>query len=425
MLSNLYVYFWRWATWKVFDAHAGQPSGIVAFVTTSGYTTGPGFAGMREYLRRTADEGWIIDLSPEGHQPDVSTRVFPGVQQPLCIGVFARYGEGDRETPARIHHLSVSGRRAEKFTQLGEVTLDETAWNDCATGWQDRLQPVGGDDWLGYPLVGDLMPWQAPGVKPNRTWVYDPSPGVLRARWERLIKASRADKAKLFKESDGRKLDSIVQPIIGFVHHDGVILDEAGQCPLPVRVAYRSFDRQWVIPDTRVQERPRPELWQVAGDSQVFVVEQHAQPLGAGPGLVFTAFVPDMDHFKGSAGGRVLPLYRDRAAGAANLAPGLLRLLTERLGRPVISADLLSYVAAVTAHNGYTVRFAEELRTPGVRVPLTADPELEPDQADLLDRICAGPLINVTDLEQTRVFPVAPAVRKPPTADSRDAPTLL
>ncbi|WP_326821605.1 type ISP restriction/modification enzyme [Streptosporangium sp. NBC_01756] len=564
VLSNLYVYFWRWATWKVFDAHPGQPAGIVAFVTTSGYTTGPGFAGMREYLRRTADEGWIIDLSPEGHQPDVSTRVFPGVQQPLCIGIFARYGEGNREAPARIHHLSVSGRRTEKFTQLGEVTLDETAWIDCATGWQDRLQPVGGDAWLGYPLVGDLMPWQAPGVKPNRTWVYDPSPGVLRTRWERLIKAPRDDKANLFKESDARKLDSVVQPITGFVHHDGVIQDEAGQCPPPVRVAYRSFDRQWVIPDTRVQERPRPELWQVAGDSQVFAVEQHAHPIETGPGLVFTAFVPDMHHFNGR-GGRVLPLYRDRAAGAANLAPGLLRLLTERLGQSVTAADLLAYLAAATAHSGYTVRFAEELHTPGVRVPLTADPELwaqavqlgkrvlwlhtygerfvdatdgrpagppkppaaqrakaqvaipgtvddmpdditydpatatlhvgagqispvrpevwayevsgmkvikkwfgyrkknpagrksspldyvntekwtaefttellellhvltfcvelEPDQADLLDRICDGPLITVTDLEQGRVFPIAPAVRKPPTADSQDAPTLL
>ena len=69
VLSDSYVYFWRWATWKVFDAHPEQPSGIVAFITPSSYTTGQGYAGMREYLRRTADEGWIIDLSPEGHRP--------------------------------------------------------------------------------------------------------------------------------------------------------------------------------------------------------------------------------------------------------------------------------------------------------------------------------------------------------------------
>jgi hypothetical protein len=61
VLSNLYVYFWRWATWKVFDAHPDASTGVVAFITTSAFTSGPGFAGMREYLRRTADEGWIID----------------------------------------------------------------------------------------------------------------------------------------------------------------------------------------------------------------------------------------------------------------------------------------------------------------------------------------------------------------------------
>ncbi|WP_353388548.1 N-6 DNA methylase [Thermobispora bispora] len=144
VLANLYVYFWRWATWKVFDAHPEHPSGIVAFITTSGYTTGPGFAGMREYLRRTADEGWIIDLSPEGHRPDVPTRVFPGVQHPLCIGIFARYGAGNRQAPARIHHVSIAGLRAEKFARLAELTVDGPEWADCPTGWHDRLQPCGG-----------------------------------------------------------------------------------------------------------------------------------------------------------------------------------------------------------------------------------------------------------------------------------------
>ncbi|MDB4872612.1 MAG: hypothetical protein JWL97_3616, partial [Gemmatimonadales bacterium] len=363
VLSNLYVYFWRWATWKVFDAHPDHPAGIVAFITTSGYTTGPGFAGMREYFRRTADEGWIINLSPEGHQPEVNTRVFPGVQQSLCIGVFARYGKSNREVPARIHHMSLSGHRTQKFARLGEVTLDDAEWTECATGWQDRLQPPGGDDWLGYPLLGDLMPWHAPGVKPNRTWVYGPTPDVLRARWDRLIKASHDDKAKLFKESDARKIDSVMQPILGLVQHEGAIRDETGTCPEPVRVAYRSFDRQWVIPDTRVHHRPSPDLWRVMSDSQVFVTEQHAQPLGAGPGLVFAAFVPDMHHFNGR-GGRVLPLHRDRTGLAANLAPGLTRQLSERLGCTATATEVLAYIAAVTAHSGYTLRFRDELQTP-------------------------------------------------------------
>lgn len=42
----------------------------------------------------------------------------------------------------------------------------------------------------------------------------------------------------------------------------------------------------------------------------------------------------------------------------------------------VTAADLLACVAAVDAHPGYTPRFADELTTPGIRLPLTADPAL-------------------------------------------------
>lgn len=127
VLKNLYVYFWRWATWKVFDANRDLPngdSGVVCFITTSGYIRGPGFKGMREYLRREASEGWIIDVTPEGQRPDVPTRVFPGVQQPLAIGIFVRRHEEDAAKPADIRYTAVHGRQADKFAALAELNLD-------------------------------------------------------------------------------------------------------------------------------------------------------------------------------------------------------------------------------------------------------------------------------------------------------------
>ena len=58
-LSNLYVYFWRWATWKVFGSgqyaatgDADKDGGIVCFITVAGFLNGPGFQKMRDYLRR-------------------------------------------------------------------------------------------------------------------------------------------------------------------------------------------------------------------------------------------------------------------------------------------------------------------------------------------------------------------------------------
>jgi hypothetical protein len=79
-----------WATWKVFDHGPGSKSGIVCFITVAGFLNGPGFQKMRDYLRRTCDDIWVIDCSPEGHQPEVAPRIFQGVQQPVCIVIASR-----------------------------------------------------------------------------------------------------------------------------------------------------------------------------------------------------------------------------------------------------------------------------------------------------------------------------------------------
>ena len=54
--KNLYIYFWRWATWKVFGSgnyaatgnHDKDEEGIVCFITVAGLLNGPGFEKMRE-----------------------------------------------------------------------------------------------------------------------------------------------------------------------------------------------------------------------------------------------------------------------------------------------------------------------------------------------------------------------------------------
>ncbi len=360
----------------MFDHHPGQPAGVVAFITTSGYTTGQGFAGMREYLRRACDEGWVIDLSPEGHQPDVATRVFPGVAQPLCIGIFARYADGDMNAPARMHYRSLAGHRDDKFAALAEIDLQDQGWQACPDGWQDRFTPQQGADWLSMPAAADLLPWQTPGVKPNRTWVYSADPATLAERWVTLVLSPLASKAALFKPSRDANLERLNPALPGQPATVVPFKNETGACPAPVPVAYRAFDRQWLIPDARLLATPRTDLWKVHGPRQVYAVEQHSQPITAGPALVFAAHPPDQDHFKGSGGGRVLPLYREHATATPNLAPGLLTLLGDRLGATVTPEDLMAYVAAVAAHGGFTKRFAAELDSPGVRVPLTASYEL-------------------------------------------------
>ena len=121
-LRNLYIYFWRWATWKVFDHDPKANTGIVCFISVAGFLNGPGFQKMRDYLRRTADAIWVIDCSPEGHQPEVNTRIFQGVQQPVCIVLVSRSAKSDPNTPATVRYHSLpEGRREEKFAALAQA----------------------------------------------------------------------------------------------------------------------------------------------------------------------------------------------------------------------------------------------------------------------------------------------------------------
>jgi hypothetical protein len=96
--------------------------------------------------------------------------------------------------------------------------------------------------------------------------------------------------------------------------------------------------------------------------------------LGTGPAATVTAHIPDRHHFRGSFSGKdVAPLWRDSSATEPNVTGGLLDLLAQELGLPVLPEDLFAYVYAVLASPGYVERFSEELTIPGPRIPLTRD----------------------------------------------------
>lgn len=370
-LHNLYIYFWRWATWKVFDAHPNASTGVVAFITTSGYLAGPGFVGMREYLRKTADEGWIIDLSPEGPRPPVNSRIFPGVQHPICIGIFVRKGIDKPDKPATVRYTSIAGKRTEKYQQLGALDPDEGPWVECPEQWRESFLPPLDTGWASFPELSDILLWSSPGVKPNRTWVRSPSEEVLRKRWQRLNRADEAEKSSLFKESRDANMDSTPESITSPGTRMPSFRNNPGNYPKIEKYGARSFDIQYVIADPRVINDPRVDLWRSHGARQLYISELHNQPIIDGPAVTFTAFVPDMHHFKGSGGGRVFPLYRDSLGKISSLNERLIAHLADNLNISLTAEDIASYIAAVAAHPAYTQRFEAFLRTSGVRVPLT------------------------------------------------------
>ncbi|MFF9867073.1 type ISP restriction/modification enzyme, partial [Streptomyces sp. NPDC013953] len=355
-------------------------------ITPSGFTTGPGGRGMRNYLRRTCDEGWIIDLSPEGHRPDVASRIFPGVAQPLAICIFVRTKDTDPERPARVHYRAVHGKRGAKYRQLKEIRLDDDGWQDTHADAIRPFRPTTETGWEDYPALDDLFRWGSPGIKANRSWVNSPSRQVLKKRWARLIHENDlAKKAELFKETRDRSLDASRDPLPGQPEHTRELAVETNLAPDLVRIAMRSFDRQWMISDSRVIDFARPALWEAMQPDQLFLNQQSSHEIETGPAIVATSLLPDTHHFNGR-GGKIMPILHPD--GTPNVHPRLLAYVAAELGIDDVTVhDLAAYTAAVAGHAGFTKRFAEELLTPGVRLPLTRDSALWHEAVQLGKRL--------------------------------------
>lgn len=389
-LRNLYIYFWRWAARKVFeelpDQQPGGGSGIVSFITAAGFLSGPGFERMRQSLRQSCHRIWVIDCSPEGHQPEVSTRIFQGVQQPICIVMATRWREtGGADKPlAQVRWRALpAGHRNDKLEALQVLRLDGPGWQDCPPDERAPFLPAAAGAWADYVPLDKLFDYNGSGVMPGRTWVIAPDTDSLTRRWKALQAAKPEDKERFFhphlvagKPGDRHVNRVVSAPLAGMPSRMTSVSDDGADVVSPIHYGFRSFDRQWIIPDNRLLNRPNPKLWQWRGTAQIFVTAFTEESPSSGPALTFTAHIPDLHHYKGSFGGRVFPLWADAQGAASNMSASVLARLQDQLAQPVTAEDLFAYIAGIAAHPGYTRRFAADLDTPGLRIPLTADPAL-------------------------------------------------
>jgi predicted helicase len=436
-LKNLYIYFWRWATWKVFGsgnyAATGFPDrdeeGIVCFITVAGFLNGPGFEKMRDDLRRTCSEIWVVDCSPEGHQPEVATRIFQGVQQSVCIVLAARKLGKSVEQPAQVHFSSLAkGRREEKFQELAKLSLDSSDWVICPSGWRDPFLPAATGEWATFPKLKEIFSYDGSGVgvMPGRTWIIAPDVESLKARWLRLIAESDVETKELLfhphlrnnQAGDKHIRKVISESLSGHEERLEAVVDDKKSAIEPIRYGFRSFDRQWIIPDARLINQPNPTLWRTYSPRQVHLTALERIAPWSGPAITFTGLIPDLDHYHGR-GGRAHPLWRDRAATQPNIRPALLTHLAKVFGLPVKAEDVLAYLAAIMAHPAFTARFATDLKRPGLHVPLTADAGLFSEAVALGSEVvwlhCYGE--RFTD-------PAASRPRQAPRLPKASAPTI-
>ncbi len=92
--------------------------------------------------------------------------------------------------------------------------------------------------------------------------------------------------------------------------------------------------------------------------------------------ISITSLVPDLDHYKGSFGGRVFALWKDSAATKTNVSTVATKAFSTAFGCEVDPVDIFAYTAGVLAHPAFTAAHRDDLIRPGLRVPMTADKKL-------------------------------------------------
>ncbi len=380
-LYNLYVYFWRWALWKVFEHETAHGPGIVSFITASSYLDGDAFCGMREHVRRQCDEVWILDLGGEGRGTRQDDNIF-AIQTPVAIAVAFRAKKAQPDRPAAVHYTRVAGPRREKLAALDTIDrLGNVKWQECSNDWQAPFRPVGQGAYFGWPLLTNLMPWQHSGVQFKRTWPIAPDEMTLEQRWHRLLSAK--DRAKAFRETGDRTINGTYRIALTRSSDSTPISKLPNNTSLPEvqRYAYRSFDRQYIIADGRLMSRPRPDLWRVHSERQVYLTTLLNAPLDRGPAATACALIPDLHHFSGRGAKDTIPLYRTADASQANITPGLLKIFGAEYKRKVTPENFLAYLYGVLAQPAFTERFEQELETRKLCVPITKD-------AALFEKVC-------------------------------------
>ena len=373
-LYNDYVYFWRWALWRLFEQQ--NCGGIVTFITASSYLAGPGFIGMREVMRRTFDELWILDLGGDNHGTRKSPNVF-NIETPVAVAVGVRGSYSAPDMPAKVHYARILGDtpQAKRDQLKGVVDLTHLAWKPCPDDWHAPFLPVGKGNFFEWAALSDLMPLALNGAQFKRHWPIGETEDVLSARWQALMGAKPAQRATLFRETKGWKITKTVGGTLPGAGEPSIYAASAlTKRPAAIKYSYRSFDRHLALYDFRLGDRLRPSLYRLHGDTQLYFTTLLMGALSNGPALVAAAAIPDLHHFRGSLGGRgVIPLYRDAAATEPNVTAGLLERLGNEYGATPSEVDLAAYLYAVLGGQSYTQRFWNELETPGPRVPLTKD----------------------------------------------------
>ena len=379
---DLYVAFYRWALWRLFEAEGAQSRGVLAFITNRNFLTGRGFGGLRKMLRERFDSIRIVDFRGDSRTArpapvERDQNVF-SIKTGVCILVAKADGGGSDE--ARVEYADVWREGA--FTRVDKLNLANAAAADAERfafrpivgTHMDRLTPTGfvGMDW---PALGCIFNFCSNGIVTYRDrFAYALTANAMRDRLVRWYALDPAEAAEEFKETRDRKAG----PAIATVFDETAIRN----------VSYRPLDIRFLYNRREFVDFPKPDLQDVWGADNValFALDDGT---GNGPAVWCHGLIPDQHAFS-NRGGWVFPLWDRRDGGTRTLLKEeFLRELEVGLGEAIGPQDVFDCALALLSASSYTTRFAWDLEDDFPHIPFPADARLFRRTAELGTRIRA------------------------------------
>ncbi len=245
-LNDDYVKFIRFAQWRI--EQTGE--GVLGFVTNHAYLDNPTFRGMRQSLRNTFDEIYILDLHGNSRKKElppsggVDENVFD-IQQGVAIGVFIKR-PGGAGTPARVFHSELWGEReggyGGKYGWLSANDIHSTNWTELTPKSPEyffvpRNETLASEYETGWKIT-DAMPVNSVGIVTARD--------RLAIKWTaEQMKEVATDFASLSVEGLGTRyaLGSVSSERIQAAQDD--IREHPPVGSYVQQVLYRPFDTRW------------------------------------------------------------------------------------------------------------------------------------------------------------------------------------
>ena len=378
---DLYVAFYRWALWRLFEAEGAQSRGILAFITNRNFLTGRGFGGLRRMLRERFKRIRIIDFrgNTRGVRPALvqqDQNVF-NIETGVCVLVAEAAGGGASKAQVEYADVWQEGAftRADKLQLANEAAANQNrfAYRRIEGTDMDRFTPTGfvGRDW---PALDCIFDFRSNGIVTYRDrFAYAVTVNGVRDRLVRWHALDLADAAEEFKETRDRQAGPAYRTTF-----DETAIQSVSYRPLDIRFLYNR--REFV-------DFPKADLQEVWGDDNVALFALN-DGTGAGPAVWCHGLVPDQHAFRGSYGGWVFPLWdRRERRGAALVNQRFLGELGDGLGIPVGPQEAFDSALALLSATSYSTRFAWDLEDLFPHIPFPADKGLFRQTVELGARI--------------------------------------